>query len=63
MAGKTRIGQFLKAKGSSQNEAAKLLGISPCAFSLKANGFSEEEVGKLAKHYKMTEEEVEDVLR
>lgn len=61
MAGSTRVGQFLKKRGSSQGEAASVLGISEPAFSAKANGknaFKLCELQKLAKHYSMTSEEI-----
>lgn len=57
MAGKTRISQFLKSKGSNQNEAARVIGVTPSTFSLKAKGFTEEEKDKLAEHYGMTKRE------
>ena len=61
MAGQTRIGQFLKSKGSNQCEAAKVIGKSAATFSMKANGYSQfkqDEIKALAKHYEMTPEEV-----
>lgn len=65
MAGKTRIGQFLKSKGSTQGEAAELLGISRTSFSSKANGtfdFKASEIKKLAERYGMTACEIKDVF-
>lgn len=63
MAGKTRVGQFLKSKGSSQKEAAELLGISTSTFSQKANGFNESEICKMAEHYGMTDDEIAKVFK
>ena len=51
---KTKIGAFLKTRKSNQNEAAKLLGISVTAFSMKATGrnqFKQNEIKKLADEY------------
>lgn len=57
MAGKTKISQYLKSKGSNQNEAAKVIGVTPSTFSIKATGFTEEEKDKLAEYYGMTTRE------
>ena len=62
MASRTKMGQFLKKRGSSQVEAAELLGMRPSAFSMKARGFSEGEKEKLARHYSMTEDEAREVF-
>lgn len=62
MAGKTKIGQFLKSRGSNQMEAASVIGITPSMFSLKANGFNQREIDKLAKHYSMDEVEIKNVF-
>lgn len=62
MAGKTRISQFLKSKGSNQNEAAQVIGVSPSVFSIKAKGFTDEEKDKLAAHYGMTKRERKKVF-
>ena len=62
---KTRIGDFLKSRGSSQNEAAEVLGISVASMSMKANGttnFKLSELRKLKERYGMTGEEVIDVF-
>ncbi|MBR1445465.1 MAG: helix-turn-helix transcriptional regulator [Alloprevotella sp.] len=60
-----RIKQMLSAKGATQGEAAKLLGLSQTSFSLKANGkncFTQSEIRKLAEHYKLSPQEVVDVF-
>lgn len=62
MAGRTKISQFLKSKGSSQKEAAEMLGITQCSFSQKANGFTEREIEKLAEHYGANAEEIKAML-
>lgn len=62
MAGKSKISRWLKSKGSSQNEAAAVLGINKSSFSLKANGFSDKEKKKLAEHYAMTDEEIKELF-
>ncbi len=62
MASKTNMGQFLKKKGSSQIEAAKVLGITESVFSIKARGWTDREKEKLAEHYSMTDEEVLEVF-
>lgn len=65
MAGKTKVAKFLKSRGSSQNEAAKVIGKSMTAFSLKANGRSQFTVGEireLADYYDMTSEEIIEVF-
>lgn len=62
MAGKTKISQLLKSKGSSQKKAAEVLGITQGAFSLKANGFSEAEIEKLAEHCGVQAKEIMELL-
>lgn len=63
MAGKTKISQFLKTKGSNQGEAAQVIGVSESVFSIKAKGFTDEEKGKLAAHYGMTDDEMSEVFK
>lgn len=61
----TKIGRFLKSRGSSQLEAAEALGISSAAMSMKAKGktsFKLDELRKLKEHYHMTGQEVLDVF-
>lgn len=65
MAGQTAIAKFLKSKGSTQNEAAELLGISIQSFSNKALGkfpFKQYEIKNLIQHYNMNASEVYDVF-
>lgn len=62
MAGKTKIGQFLKSRKSSQIEAAEVLGITQSTFSLKARGWTDDEKAKLAEHYSMTGDEIREVF-
>lgn len=62
MAGKSKIGQFLKSRGSNQKEAAEAIGITSSTFSLKANGFSKREIEKLAKRYDMDDAEIKNVF-
>lgn len=63
MAGKSKIGQFLKSRGSNQKEAAAVLGMHHSTFSIKANGFTDDEIAKLAEHYKMTDWEISEVFK
>lgn len=61
----TKIGSFLKSKGSSQNEAAELLGISVQSFSHKANGkrsFKQHEIKNLITHYNMSKDDIWNVF-
>lgn len=65
MAGQTKIGRFLKSRGSSQNEAAKVIGVSVTTFSSKANGltqFKQNEMKRLAEHYGMDAVEIKNVF-
>lgn len=61
----TKLGMFLKGRGSTQNEAAAVLGISVTSMSGKAQGktpFKQGEIKKLADHYKMTDGELREVF-
>lgn len=61
----TKLGDFLKKRGSTQNEAAALLGISVASVSGKARGktpFKQGEIKKLAEHYEMTDSELREVF-
>lgn len=61
----TKVGAFLKSKGSTQNEAAELLGISVQSFSGKVNNkqpFKLHEIKNLIQHYNMTKEDIWDVF-
>jgi hypothetical protein len=65
MAGQTKMGQFLKSRGSNQNEAAEAIGVSTTSFSGKSNGkrpFKQWEIKKLAERYNMTAQELYDVF-
>lgn len=65
MAGKTKMGQFLKSKGSNQNEAAEVIGKSAITFSMKANGvsqFKQDEIKALIERYAMTTDEIMEVF-
>lgn len=62
MAGKSKIAQFLKSRGSNQKEAAQVIGVTASTFSLKANGFTGREIDKLARHYKMNDIEIKNVF-
>lgn len=65
MAGKSKVGQYLKSRGSTQREAAKVLHLTETSFSNKANGYREfklDEIKKLKDAYGMTWEEVEEVF-
>lgn len=57
----TKIGSFLKSKGSTQNEAAGLLGISVQSFSNKVNRkqpFKQHEIKNLIQHYDMSKDDL-----
>lgn len=58
----TKLGAFLKARGSKQADVAELLGISQTALSMKANGktpFKQGEIERIKKHFDMTPEEID----
>lgn len=62
---KTKMGRFLKSRGSTQNEAARIVGISKTAMSFKVRGYSDfkaEEIKKLADYYDMTNEEIASIF-
>lgn len=61
----TRLRDFLRSRGSTQNEAAEILGISKTSLSGKAKGhvpFKQGEMKTLAEHYKMTDDELREVF-
>lgn len=61
----TKLKDFLRKRGSTQNEAAGVLGISAAALSAKAQGkspYKSGEMRKLAEHYQMTDAEVREVF-
>lgn len=58
-----KMRRFLKEKESTQKEAAEAIGISAGTFSIKANGFTEGEVAKLAYYYGVTKDEIEELLK
>lgn len=65
MAGRTRIGQFLKTRKSTQKDAAQELGVTVATFSNKANGYTEfkqSEIKKLADMYDMSNAEIRNVF-
>lgn len=58
-----KMRRFMKERKSTQREAAEAIGITAGAFSLKSNGFTKDEVGKLALFYGVTVEEIEELLK
>lgn len=61
----TRLKEFLKGRGSTQDEAAAVLGISKTALSNKATGkspFKQSEIKKMVEVYEMTDEEIREVF-
>ena len=61
----TKLKDFLRKRGSTQNEAASVLGISATSMSAKAQGkspFKSGEMKKLVDHYQMTDAEVREVF-
>lgn len=65
MAGQTKVGKYLKDKGDTQNDVARLLGISVQSLSNKATGrtdFKQSEIRKFAEHYGMSASEIMELF-
>lgn len=61
----TRLKEFLKSRGVTQDEAAAALGISSTSLSSKANGkspFKQSEIKKMVEVYEMTDGEIREVF-
>ena len=61
----TALKDFLRSRNNTQNDAAKLLGISVASMSSKARGkrpFKQWEIKRIAEYYEMSNKELREVF-